>query len=342
MLLLAIARSALACAGFYHEDGASAESDVQRVWFSRSDTDVTVQYEVDLEVDTPTFGWVIPVPGAVTDVFDGDAEAMLALGRATAPILDLVDVSSGGGCGPTAKSGGDELRNDATAGGVEVVYTGSTPTWQVTVLEATSGDALRAWLDENGWSVSGAAFDAYVEEGGWQFVALDLAIDVADELVGTTLPPLGITYDGDRMVFPSRMAQDSDRPSLNTTVFVTGDARAQVAGWGSEDLPLVWDDGEDPDYMQYAALPEAIERIGGDRAFAVTFAGSTSEFGYVTRFETMADRADHDVDAEFSFGGSGDDLQLVVSNQGGCAAPEGAAALLGVPLLVLLRRRRAA
>jgi hypothetical protein len=61
----------------------------------------------------------------------------------------------------------------------------------------------------------------------------------------------------------------------------------------------------------------------------------------VTRFETMADRADHDVDAEFSFGSSGEDLQLVVSNQGGCAAPEGAAALLGVPLLALLRRRRA-
>jgi hypothetical protein len=338
-LLSVTAPDALACAGFYHEDGAMAESDVQRAVFQRTADGVEVSYEVDLDVDTGSFGWVIPAPGAITAIEDGDPDLFRRLLDHTGAIRELTSVSSGGGCAGAAK-GGENLRTDnaTQSGGVEVVYTGATPTYDYVVLEATSADALESWLADNGWGDGGGAFEGYVSDGGWQFAAIKLSMDV-DQLSRATLPPLTLRYEGEALVFPSRMALQA-METVSTVVFVLGDQRARVsAGWGEVELDLVWDDGEDPDYIEYVAYPEAVASIGSDRAFALTFAGPWED-GWVTRFETVAAPSVHVKDAEFAVDAGEGELHTVLSNEGGCNTPEGAAFALALPLLAFVRRRR--
>ena len=343
MLTIALTVAALtvdahACAGFYHDDGASAESDVQRAVLRRTPDGVEVTYEVDLSVDTGSFGWVIPTPGAVVDVADGDPALIAGLLRDTAPQRELTQATEGGGCAGAAK-GSDSLGVESGAdNGVEVVYTGATPTYDYAVLEATSADALQEWLADNGWGDGGGAYDGYIDDGGWQFVAIKLSMDVSTP-ARATLSPITLAYEGDRMVYPSRMAQGGMQ-TVATTVFVVGNQRARVsAGWTSEDLLAVWDDGEDPDYIEFVAYPEAVALIGADRGFAVTFAGPW-QGEWATRFETIASPSVHVEDAEFELDGGDETLHTVLSNQGGCQAPEGAAIMAMFPLLALWRRRR--
>ncbi len=339
-LALLLPGPALACAGFYHDEGSFAESNRQEAIFRILDGGVQVDYRVALDVNTPGFGWVIPVPGVVSKVEDGDDAEFEELETLTAPTRDLAE-SEGSGCNAYAlksnAGGSGETRSD---NGYTVVYSGSTPTYDYTVLEATSSDALAAWLGENGWELGAteSSIEAYVAQGGFQFLAVKLHIDVDDgEAVAATLPPLRISHSGSSLIFPSRMAQFGDVEYLETRVYVVGEGRAHVSGWKEEELPLVWDDGEDPDYMLYSALPEAIGAIGREGAFAVTYSGEW-QGAWVTRFDTTADRMLHTVDAVFTVGTDKTELQTMVSNQGGCRAPEGAS-WLWVPLLGLLRRK---
>lgn len=343
MTLLTTTPDAQACAGFYHDPGAEAESNTQRVVFEPVGGAVTVTYEVDLSIDTGAAGWVIPTPGSITEIVDGDGSLVESLLAGTAPLLDFEDVTdqSSGGCGVASK-GSDNAMSGGTwssdeANSVEVLYTGATPTYDFVVLEADSADALQGWLADNGWEDGGAPYASYVADG-WQFAAIKLTIDVSSP-ARTTLPPIQITYDGERMIFPSRMALGS-MDTVDTTIFVLGDQRARIAsGWSEEPLDLVWEADEHPDYIQYDLFPETIADIGSDRGFAVTYADSWQD-GWVTRFETTAPSNVHEEDAEFGLDGGLEPLQTTLSNRSGCDAPEGAAFFLFLPLLGIRRLRR--
>jgi hypothetical protein len=341
--LTALSTPAQACAGFFHDPSVIAESSYQEVILRQGSDYIQVDYEVEIEASAAEFGWVIPIPDTFKSFEDGDSAEFATLFEKTSPIWDLEEPKKG--CGlltDNALKGGSD--SAGRSNGVTIIYEGSTPTYDYTVLEAASADALNGWLSTNGWPMgeSAAAIDEYVAEGGFQFIAIKLGLEVVDETVLATLPPIRIKYEGDKLVFPSRMARYSEAEQLQTIIYVEGDQRAHIegSGWKEEELSLLWDDGENPDYMQYEAYPEAIASIGYNGGFAVTFAGEL-DGAWVTRFETRAPREVHTVDVAFALNGGTDaPLSLTVSNKGGCDAPEGAEALLLMPLLAAFYRRK--
>ena len=314
-LLALLAAPAWPCAGLFHEEGLAAESDTQEAILAVGDGSVSVSYRVEYDGDAADFGWVIPVPGEVQTVSDGDEGDFDLLRDATAPMVSweyAYDDDETCGCGASDKAGGGR-NGDTGSLGVDVVAEGFTGSYDYAVLEADSADALLTWLSDNGWSVgpSEDSIDAYVSDGIFQFVAIKLTPtdgDTPDE--GRALPPLSIEYAGDDVRFPSRMARYSEADELRTTVWVVADERYTLtAGWSEaamEDISGGIDD--DP----VALFQDALRDAAGDSAnFAVVYAGSW-DGGFVTRFDTLADRAVHDADAEFGPAGTTDSASVQI------------------------------
>jgi Uncharacterized protein conserved in bacteria (DUF2330) len=340
---LFVANEAQACGGFYHEPGLLAESQSFEAIFEAGDGQVRADYRVLYSGDAADFGWVLPFPGAFVSLADGSSAAFDDLREGTAPDEDLVEprepacrndkglANDGGGFGDTGSA-------------VEVVGEGFTGTYDYLVLEADSADALVDWLEERGWDLgeSATAVDAYVADGVWRFLAIELAVTEGEEQTSSReLPPISLVYEGDSLIYPARMARSGLTSSTHTTLYVKGDQRARIsAGWTEIDVDLLWDDGEDPDYMRYSAWPEALAELGGEGSFGVVYAGEWED-GWLTRFETVADPEFYDNDVTFLLdAGTDATVHTLISNRGGCNAPEGAALLWLGPGLWFLGRRR--
>lgn len=342
--LFALVAPAFACGGFFPPPESFAASNTQEAIFTPGDGSVTVQYRVLVSRDADDFGWIVPIPGEFEELTTGDLQRFEELRDMTDPIHDLETDEGGGiGCGAASKSLGMDGAGefDTGANDVDVIAEGFAGPYDYVVLEAGSAEALTLWLSQHGYDVgpSGPSLEAYVADGNFQFVALSLQPDNSTELIEA--PPISVRYAGDRIVYPARMSRYSLAGRQHTVVYVEGDQRARLAeGWVGTDLPLVWDDGESADYMVAEAFPEALADIGQDRGYAVVFAGNLAG-RFVTRFETYADPEVHTADATFTVDAGTDELHTVISNKGGCEAPEGAAALLlPVALLGAWRRRR--
>jgi len=97
--------------------------------------------------------------------------------------------------------------------------------YTVTVLSASTLEALTRWMDENGFAhdeVDEEAFGAYVGEGRW-FVALDVhpPEDVASTELGVTgLAPLVVTWPGDEIPIQNRLQFDPEGGTVITDAFV--------------------------------------------------------------------------------------------------------------------------
>lgn len=347
LLLTLLPSPAEACAGFFHEPGALAESSYEEAIFLKGDGWVEVQYKVDLEASTSDFGWVIPVPGEFQSFADGDQALFAAAFDATAPKLDLEEQDDGGGGCISSYSlkGGDFANSDSSRGGVTVLYEGSTPSYDYSVVEATSSADLLTWLSDNGWSPgeTSASIEEYVKEGGYQFVAVKTHLDPVSGTVETTLPPVKIRYAGDKISYPARMGRYAEGETLSSILYVMGDQRARISGgWDEVEVPEISDEGEDPDYVHYQMYPARMAEIGQEGGYALTFAGPFQD-GWITRFETVSPRDLNTVDVEFAVdGGTDAPLQLVLSNTSpaGCSTSRGARGLLLLPLVVLLGCRR--
>lgn len=339
------ARDARACGGFFHEPGVLAESQSFEAIFEAGDGQVRADYRVLYSGDAADFGWVLPFPGAFVSLADGSSSAFDALRDGTAPDEDLVEPREPV-CGNSKG-----LRNDAgglgdTGAGVDVVAEGFTGSYDYVVLEADSAQALVDWLESRGWDLGGttSAVDGYVADGVWRFLAIELAVaDGEEQTDARELPPISLVYEGDSLIYPARMARSGLTTATHTTLYVKGDQRARIsAGWTESDVELIWDDGEDPDYLRYSAWPEALAELGGDGSFGVIYAGEWED-GWITRFETIADPEFYDNDVTFLLdAGTDATVRTLISNRSGCNAPEGAALLwLGPGLCFLgLRRRR--
>lgn len=338
--LLLLSAPALPCGGFFHAPGDMAEQRTFEAIYEPGDGQVRADYRVYYQGAAADFGWVLPIPGDFLSLGDGDMEDFDDLRDATEPERDLKEGKSGGCLVGGAKGGGFDNGTE----GVEVVAQGFTGTYAYTVLETTSSAALLGWLSDNGWQVETTAdgIEDYVDEGGWQFVALAMQADHddADDEEVFKLPPVTLEYTGDRLVYPARLARYGMTGAVHSILYVRGDQRARISeGWTEVELPSLWDQGEDPDYMENQAWPEELYQIGADQGFATVFAGPYQD-GWVTRFENRAPVDAFNADVEFEVDAGDEELRTVISNKGGCNKPEGAAfLLLLLPGLGMVRRR---
>jgi len=305
--LLLQSMPAFPCAALTVREGEFASSDAQEVILQRTGDGSEVSYRVTYEGDAAEFGWVIVVPGTVSEVSEGSEADFDQLRDATDPIVTVFGPPAsgdGGGCGcsDTSKSGGDGLeRNFDDAGGVEILSEGFSGPYEYTVLSAESDSELIDWLESHEFELGGSetTLAEYVAEGGYSFVAVTLTPDEAlTEEAGNTLPPLDIQTDSTELRFPARMALTGAPERVRTTVWVKGASTASIIdGWTSEDLS--WLDSEDQDPSEFYA--EHLQDLASaDPVYARIFTGEV-DGSWVTRFDTDAARSVHTADPIFEY-----------------------------------------
>lgn len=352
MLLSLLIGTAWPCAGLVHEDGALAESDAQEAIFTPGEGSVTVSYNVHYDGNAEDFGWIIPIFGEFVSMADGDEARFDALREATQPTVDYVEEESsgGGGCGlgcgasDLSKGGG---RGDTAfaSNGIDVVAEGFTGTYAYTVVSSGDPGELTTWAADNGWELhdSATSVEDYAAEGGVQFVLIRLEAGAgagATPEEGRQLPPVDLTYSGDALRFPAKMARYGSVSPVRTSVYVVGDARANItSGWTATELGTI---RHEPDYEPSEIYDMALTEIGGSQpGYGVVWAGEL-DGSWVTRFDTLAEKAAHTVDPVFSLDGGDTPTETVL--QLGYFEDGEAAAWLFLPAFGLglsaLRRRR--
>ncbi len=290
-------------------DNVAVYSDAQQIVFEPGEGEVRVEYGVHFGGEPEEFGWVIPVPGEVLSVDEGDPERFAHLDLWTDPDLILEEPFS------LACSG----KNDA-AGGVDsgtwrgVVGSGTAGIFDWVALESDTSAPLLEWLEAEGFDVGSAStsIDAYVSQGSFQFLALRMngSPDEADSGWGSRAPmaSLALTYSGSTLLYPAQMSLGSSQPTQATTVYVLGDQRASISGWDSEEVGTLVGDIDDSPSDLYA---ERIESLGGEnRVYGLVFAGRYRALGelhnsgdWVTRFDSSVASSAHTVDPHFVLDG---------------------------------------
>jgi hypothetical protein len=113
----------------------------------------------------------------------------------------------------------------------------TTDAYEVTVLNASTMDALLAWLDEQGFAHSAdddAAFAHYVGEGAW-FVAIEVQPPALDG-AHLALEPLVVTWRGSQVPVMNRLQYDPRGGAVVTDAFVMAPDRMEVSDGGGEIL----------------------------------------------------------------------------------------------------------
>ena len=218
---------------------------------------------------------------------------------------------------------------------VEVVAEGFTGTYDYTVVESDDADGLVEWLEGNDWVLGAneAALTEYVDEGGFSFVLVELSPEVplASGDSGS-LPPVRIASGSSELMFPARMARDAAPEFQSTRLLVLGDQQAELTGaWSSVDLTRVGGGDGSPE----AILESAIWGATSDSAtYARLFSGETDE-GWLTRFETRADRDVHTGDVTIELSGGRTPSETVVETWARSTGSVSGAFSAGVVALLL-------
>ena len=380
ILALALIPSAFPCGGFVSTDAETvvAASDAQQAILSReSDTVASATYRANFQGNAEDFAWIIPVPGPVLAVEEGNALLFTVLEQATAPTWEqaLPEDDAGftsSGCGAPSKGdvalGAAEVADRGN--GVDIVGEGFAGDFQYTVLEADQADGLVGWLAEHGYdtSASAPAIARYVDDPtiAYRWVAVQLrpdAAQVGEDLVLTPLTVRWGTDEGQPLVvsYPSRMASTSMLDEVRTTLFVTGMGTPSLTndwtvaessvpsrnGWGDYDV-VAGSAEEDPAELFTTLLRE---NGGVARTYWRTWAGTPSDVtdfggtglvdpGFVTRFDGIHAPSSQITDVTFVAGDQvGDRTILFLPAE---EASTDAAFALPLGLLGLAWRRRRA
>lgn len=379
-LALALMPSAFPCGGFVTPDAETilAASDAQQAILSReSDTVASASYRANVQGDAEDFAWIIPVPGPVLAVEEGNAQIFTLLEQATAPVWERAlpedDAGfTGFGCGGASK--GDAALGSADVAdrgnGVDIVAEGFAGDFQYTVLEADQADGLVAWLTDHGYdtSVSAPAIARYVDDAAiaYRWVAVQLRPDAAQVGEDLVLAPLTVRWGADEgqplvVSYPSRMASTSILDEVRTTLFVTGMGTPSLTndwavaeaslpsrdGWGDYDVVAETSDADPADLFSTLLR----ENGGVARTYWRTWSGTPSDDvdfggagladpGFVTRFDGLHTPASQLTDVTFVSGDQVQDRTFILLPAEEVSSDAAFALPLGL-LGVAWRRRRA-
>ncbi|MET9881994.1 DUF2330 domain-containing protein [Streptomyces sp. NPDC006430] len=183
--------------------------------------------------DAPRAAWIMPVPGRAT-VDLGDGDMFDELNRLTLPEDRArhyfwprdrdwpLSASSSDTVGAAPPLPG--------AAPVGVVGRERLGDFDVARLTATDPDALRNWLETNGFALpAGLATELkpYVDQK-WEYVAVRLAPRQQGRTLKGTLDPLRIRFDSDRLVYPMRLSRLARTPQ-SLGLYVLADHRMEPA-----------------------------------------------------------------------------------------------------------------
>lgn len=336
MILSILVEAALACGGFAPTEGSVVSSDAQQALFDIGADSVSVTYRATYTGDAADFAWVIPVPGPVAAVQEGDEALLDAVVAQSAPRIEVDPTvyEEGAVCGC-----GGAQKNDLAGGagrsfgdtGVVVTGSGFAGDYSYTTLSASDAGSLKTWLTENGYDTAlvADAIDAYVASDlGYAFVALQLRPEVAGTPEGgVDLDPLRIDYgraaDGVlHASFPATMGRTSTTATMRNELFVLATGTATLGGgWEAvTDAPATDDAAFDfvgPDYVSGEEVyTGALLGMGGDaRKMWLAYAGAfRTDAGerWLTRYDAITYPSANVVDPVFTDSGARSEVETVI------------------------------
>ncbi|MFF4391348.1 DUF2330 domain-containing protein [Streptomyces sp. NBC_00853] len=210
--------------------GVDRETSVVR-WDGRTEQ-IVMRFTVG--GDAHRAAWIMPVPGRAT-VELGDGKMFDELGRLTRPEHKTRGYfwprdhdwpfSSGG-----MRDGAGAPAPGAAAPPVGVVGREQLGDFDVARLTATDPDALKNWLESNGFKLPdrlATEVKPYVDQG-WEYVAVRLAPRGPGRPLRGDLDPLRIRFDSDRLVYPMRLSRMAKTPQ-SLGLYVLADHRMEPA-----------------------------------------------------------------------------------------------------------------
>lgn len=193
--------------------------------------------------DAEEAAWIMPVPSRA-DVELGDPDLFSELDDVTAPEQrtryyfwprgDNWPFSSDDGLTSAEPLPG------AGAPSVGVVGRERLGDFDVARLTATDPDALRDWLDTNGFDLPpdlATGLQPYVERE-WEYVAVRLAPKEDGATLNGTLDPLRLSFESDRLIYPMRLSRLADQPQ-SLGLYVLADHRMEPRDAIGGDTPQV-------------------------------------------------------------------------------------------------------
>ncbi|MFJ6795163.1 DUF2330 domain-containing protein [Streptomyces sp. NPDC091268] len=212
----------------YSRIGVEQETSVVR-WDGRTEQ-IVMRFTV--RGDAPRAAWIMPVPGrAAVELADGvmfgDLASLTRPEKKARPYFWPRE-----GDWPFASRSRDTAGAPAPGAGapVDVVGREQLGDFDVARLTATDPDALRTWLEANGFHLPDgltAELEPYVDQK-WEYVAVRLAPRQQGKTLRGILDPLRIRFDSDRPVYPMRLSRLAKTPQ-SLRLYVLADHRMQPA-----------------------------------------------------------------------------------------------------------------
>ncbi|WP_314241502.1 DUF2330 domain-containing protein [Streptomyces kutzneri] len=209
--------------------GVDRETSVVR-WDGRTEQ-IVMRFTVG--GDAHRAAWIMPVPSRAT-VELGDGRMFDELGRLTRPehrnrsYFWPRDRDWPFATGPQDSAGAPAP--GAAAPPVGVVGREQLGDFDVARLTATDPDALKNWLEGNGFRLPdrlATEVEPYVDQH-WEYVAVRLAPRAGDKPLRGDLDPLRIRFDSDRLVYPMRLSRMAKTPQ-SLGLYVLADHRMEPA-----------------------------------------------------------------------------------------------------------------
>ena len=303
LTLAAVPSPASACGGFFCNNVTLSPiyQAGERIVFARHDDQVAMHIEVMYSGDPTAFAWILPIPSTST-VVDGEAvplEEIFGLSdqRLFDTLQNQTDPTFGrtldfsemeGGCTEREDSngffgffgGGDVAMAGSTGAGADetngvvVTQSANVGPYDAQLIEATSGQALFDWLNDNEYYQDPAALsllEHYVDQD-FAFIGIRL-----ENGAGTgAIQPISLTLDETAPCVPLRLTSIAATPEMPMLVWVLGEGRAVPKNFIHavvNEQALTY-----PGAANYVDVVTAAVDTASGRAWVTEFAGPSDTF----------------------------------------------------------------
>ncbi len=288
LLMLSWSPAALACGGLFCNSAQPVNQAAERILFAHTPGEAgvgEVEMHVRITYQGPPidFGWILPAPRGVETTLSSEA-LFRALDGAYTPQFQLrtefgIDCEWGGE-GGAGGAGGAVANADAGAAmepeppPVQVLSREAIGPYDRAILDAPSVQALRDWLDANGFAIPEAT-DALLAP----YIELDAVFVAIKLLAGAEsgdVVPLRLTFPSDRPAIPIIPTAVAAEPDMGIIVHVLGQSRAIPLNYlhvQINEAAIDWRGGAD----NYADVVSAAADEAGGHAFATDYAGPLTE-----------------------------------------------------------------
>lgn len=283
--LIAAPSAALACGGVFCNATQPVNQAAERILFAKDGDTVHMHVQIRYQGPPTEFGWLLPAPPDVETALSSE-QLFTQLDAQFGPLFNLqrefddncVQAQARGGFDAAAGGGPNAAPSaEDDGGGVAVLSREAIGPYDRVVLAAENTDVLRAWLDENSFSIPDA-IDAtlapYIEMGA-VFVAVKL-LPGSDE---GDIAPLHLSFTSDKAMIPIVPTQVAANPDMGVIVHVLADDRAVPVNYDHVRInegAIDWlNFGQNYADVVSAAVDEADQ----GRGFVTDYAGASAGVG---------------------------------------------------------------